>query len=143
MTTFSQYLGDDHGRCDELFAAAELAADARDSGTADAHARFVEAMEHHLRMEEEILFPAFEEASGSRMGPTAVMRHEHEQMRQLFEDMSGALAEDRFDDYLGMAETLLILMQQHNAKEEQMLYPMTDRMLAGSRQALLARMQDA
>ena len=143
MTTFSQYLGDDHARCDELFAAAEKAADARDSGAADAHARFVEATEHHLRLEEEILFPAFEEASGSRMGPTAVMRHEHEQMRQLFEDMSGALAENRFDDYLGMAETLLILMQQHNAKEEQMLYPMTDRMLADSRQALLARMQDA
>jgi iron-sulfur cluster repair protein YtfE (RIC family) len=141
MSTFSKYLGDDHARCDELFAVAEQAADAHDNHAADAHARFVEAMEHHLRLEEEILFPAFEAATGSSMGPTAVMRHEHVQMRELFELMGEALAEGRFEDYLGAAETLLILMQQHNAKEEQMLYPMTDRMLAAQRPELLARMQ--
>ena len=33
------------------------------------------------------------------------------------------------DDYLGIADTLLILMQQHNMKEEQMLYNMMDQHL--------------
>jgi hemerythrin-like domain-containing protein len=142
MHTISEYLGGDHQRCDELFAVAEQAAAARDAKAADAHARFVDAIEHHLRMEEDVLFPAFEEATGSGMGPTAVMRHEHEQMRQLFEQMDETLANKRYDDYLGAAETLLILMQQHNAKEEQMLYPMTDRMLAGRLEELLRQMQE-
>lgn len=75
MSTFSEFLGHDHGHCDELFAVAEQAADARDVRATDVHARFVEAMEHHMRLEEEILFPAFEAATGSSMGPTAVMRH--------------------------------------------------------------------
>jgi hemerythrin-like domain-containing protein len=142
MNTFSDYMGDDHGRCDRLFATAEAAVDSGDwrQATID-HGRFIDAMQHHFAMEEELLFPAFEQASGNSSGPTVVMRHEHEQMRFLFADMGQALAQHDADSYLGAAETLLILMQQHNAKEEQILYPMSDRMLQGEQAELLGRMQ--
>jgi len=43
--------------------------------------------------------------------------------------------------YSGIAETLLITMQQHNYKEEQILYPIADRILAPTRGAVLAAMQ--
>ena len=33
------------------------------------------------------------------------------------------------DEYAGNAETLLIMMQQHNMKEENILYPMCDQHL--------------
>jgi len=45
--------------------------------------------------------------------------------------------------YGGSAETLLITMQQHNYKEEQILYPIADRILAPTRDAVLAAMQAA
>lgn len=140
MQTFSNYLGDDHQHCDTLFAIAEQAASDGKPDANEAHASFITAMNHHFSMEENELFPAFESASGHTTGPTAVMRHEHQQMRQLFAEMTTALAENRIEDYLGMASTLLILMQQHNAKEEQILYPMTDRVLADQRDAILTRM---
>ena len=141
MISFSDYLGDDHHRCDELFAAAEQAVAQQDAQALDAHRAFIDAMERHFGIEEELLFPAFEAASGSTMGPTAVMRHEHEQMRQLFAQMEESLQAGQADDYLGASETLLILMQQHNAKEEQMLYPMSEHVLAAERDALLQQMQ--
>ncbi len=142
MHTFSNYMGDDHQRCDELFAKAEAAVGSGDWEVAEeAHREFLAAMLHHFAMEEEALFPAFETASGNSMGPTSVMRHEHEQMRSLFDEMTQALAGKQVDEYLGAAETLLILMQQHNAKEEQILYPMTDRMLAPQHEALMEKMQ--
>lgn len=142
MTTFSEFLGDDHQHCDQLFADAEAAVESGDWQQAQrAHDAYLEAMQHHFGMEEEELFPAFEAASGSTMGPTAVMRHEHTQMRALFEEMSQALEQQNADDYLGASETLLILMQQHNAKEEQMLYPMSDQVLAAEQEALLQRMK--
>ncbi|MCW8829576.1 MAG: hemerythrin domain-containing protein [Gammaproteobacteria bacterium] len=142
MTTFSDYMGGDHQRCDQLFADAEAAVEGGDWQKAgDAHRAFIDGMQHHFGMEEEVLFPAFEAASGSTMGPTAVMRHEHEQMRALFAEMDQALAQQRADDYLGASETLLILMQQHNAKEEQMLYPMSEQVLAAEQEELLQRMQ--
>lgn len=143
MTTFSSYLGDDHHRCDELFANAEAAVESSEWDHAtEAHQRFLEGMRHHFSMEEEVLFPAFETATGSEMGPTSMMRHEHGQMRQLFEQMDEALKAQSVDDYLGASETLLILMQQHNVKEEQILYPMSDRMLKEQQAGLLAMMQD-
>lgn len=142
MQTFSTYMGDDHQRCDQLFANAEAAVESGDWNLArEAHQVFLAAMNRHFAMEEETLFPAFESASGNSMGPTSVMRHEHEQMRGLFEQMTEALNEQQVDDYLGIAETLLILMQQHNAKEEQILYPMTDRTLAAQQETLLQVMQ--
>ena len=38
--------------------------------------------------------------------------------------MQDALDAEGKDTFLGEAETLLVFMQQHNAKEEMMLYPM-------------------
>ena len=55
------------------------------------------------------------------MGPTRMMRMEHEQMRQLFSELAEALENRDKDGYLGLSETLMILMQQHNMKEEQVL----------------------
>lgn len=142
MTTFTNFMGGDHHRCDQLFAEAEAAVDGGDWQQAEsAHRQFIQAMTQHFAMEEELLFPAFEQASGNAMGPTVVMRHEHEQMRALFAEMSDAAKRQDAEGYLGASETLLILMQQHNAKEEQILYPMSDRMLDGHQDDLLQKMQ--
>ena len=86
-------------------------------------------MERHLGVEEQELFPAFEEETGILTGPTEMMRMEHEQMRTLFAEMKEAMEQQNSDDYLGAAETLLIMMQQHNMKEEQILYSMMDQRL--------------
>ncbi len=144
MNSVRDFLGDDHYRCDDLFALAEQQVNDRDWAAARAsHDAFINAMGHHFTMEESVLFPAFEQASGSEMGPSAVMRHEHGQMRQLFAAMEDALQRKSVDDYLGNSETLLILMRQHNAKEEQILYPMCDRLLAAQLAQLLQQMAES
>jgi len=138
----TDFMGDDHRRCDLIFASAEESVSKGDWSSAEGdNRRFLDAMEHHFRMEEEMLFPRFEEVSGHTMGPTEMMRHEHRQMRQLFEQMNLAVTAQSADDYLGASETLLILMQQHNAKEEQMLYPMSDQVLAGEQDELINKLE--
>lgn len=69
-----------------------------------------------------------------------MMRLEHEQMRRLLEEMTAAIDGGCSDDYLGMSETLLLYMQQHNLKEENMLYPMSNRALAGAAIDLASRL---
>ena len=120
-----------HKHCDELFADAEEAC-ANDDWTAGAQAFALlnDQLEIHFTGEEEILFPAFETATGMTSGPTEVMRAEHRQMRDLLAQMQGAVASRDGDTFGGAAETLLILMQQHNMKEENILYPMCDNALA-------------
>ncbi|MHB1590243.1 MAG: hemerythrin domain-containing protein, partial [Sulfuricella sp.] len=101
---------------------------------------FLRAMRRHFKMEEEVLFPAFEQRTGMSMGPTQVMRTEHAQMNELLDAMEDALRQQDKDGYLGQAETLLIMTQQHNIKEEQILYPMADRALAPELEEVLKRM---
>ena len=52
-------------------------------------------------------------------------------MRELAGDISQAAVRSDGDAYLGCIETMLVLMQQHNMKEEHILYPMCERALAG------------
>jgi len=123
----------DHRHCDGLFATAEDAAQRTDWAACREHFdAFRTAMLHHFEIEENVLFPAFEQATGMTMGPTAMMRSEHTQMRDLLNNMAAVVAAGRRDDYLGMSETLLLYMQQHNLKEENVLYPMSDQALAAS-----------
>lgn len=130
----------DHRRCDDLFAKAEeLVSQGNWEAASTAFTDFRNRTDNHFVQEETVLFPAFEERTGQTMGPTQMMRSEHSQMRQLFDDMATALAQQDKDECLGLAETLMMVMQQHNMKEEQMLYPMTEQVLAEDAAAVLDR----
>jgi hemerythrin-like domain-containing protein len=143
MDTISSYMTSDHHRCDELFSQAESAASGQDWGAIAAGLQvFLDSMRQHFKMEEEVLFPAFEERTGMSMGPTQVMRMEHVQMRELFDAMSDAVKQQDRDEFLGQAETLLVMMQQHNMKEEQILYRMADQMLSVEMDDVLKKMRD-
>ncbi len=142
MENIQEHLKADHRRCDGFFVEVEqLVADGNWQEAETSFKIFHQAMEHHFTMEEEVLFPDFEEASGNSTGPSKVMRMEHQQMRELLADMIQAADEKDSDAFLGTAETLLILMQQHNAKEEQILYPMCDNLLGHMQGEVLARMK--
>jgi len=121
----------DHRRCDALLVQLEEAADSGDTARIErAWKSFDTALRRHLAMEEETLFPAFEAASGmSNGGPTFVMRYEHGQMRGVLDLMAEAVRASDPDDLLGQGDTLHLLAQQHNAKEEGMLYPMAEQVL--------------
>ena len=142
MTTIRTFMTDDHRHCDDLFAEVEQGIAKKNLPAAKAaFAHFRNAMLAHFDCEEKTLFPSFEEKTGMRMGPTEVMRMEHSQMRALLDDAVDALEQGNSDDYLGLADTLLIMMQQHNMKEENILYPMCDQHLAAETPALLAHLE--
>ena len=142
MDSIRELLTADHRRCDDLFADVErLAAKADWSEALAAFGRLAQAMRQHFDAEEAVLFPAFEARTGMRMGPTQVMRAEHAQMNDLLDAAQAALEAKNADDYAGNAETLLIMMQQHNMKEENVLYPMSDQQLAGEIAGLLPQLR--
>jgi hemerythrin-like domain-containing protein len=126
----TNHLHQQHIDCDDLFVVMEEAAQKKSWNAAEIAMReFIDATESHFRREETLLFPALEAATGSVMGPTQMMRLEHAQMRGLFDQMTEALSRKDGSAIASAADTLLILMQQHNMKEENILYPMCDRAL--------------
>ncbi len=142
MSRISQTLPDHHKYCDAIFAAAEEAAQLgnwAECGTACG--RFSRQLLAHFDAEESLLFPAFESASGMSDGPTQVMRLEHGQMRQLLGQLEAARRARDTETFAGVAETLLIVMQQHNMKEENILYPMCEQALGAQAEPLSGRLR--
>ncbi|MBF0379535.1 MAG: hemerythrin domain-containing protein [Magnetococcales bacterium] len=132
----------DHQRCDDIFVLVEQAAQAGDINNAKkSFAEFILGMNHHFAMEEEGFFPAFEEATGMTQGPTMVMRMEHKQMRGLLMQMQEAVTKEDVAEISQITSTLMVIMRQHNIKEEQMLYRMGGMHLSNQADALLRTVQ--
>lgn len=131
MSTISSFLTTDHRACDEEFADMENAVASGDWNLAEEKLnKFIIDLRHHFDMEETVMFPTFEEVTGMTQGPTMIMRMEHDQMRQLLNALIEDLEKKDKNHFFGVSESLMMLMQQHNMKEEQMLYPMADVHLA-------------
>jgi len=120
----------EHRECDTLFAKAEEAIALGEWNVSEERfLAFANEIFTHFKKEEEELFPAFETQTGMTQGPTQVMRYEHEQVRGLIGNLAEALEKKDKDTCLSLTESMMILLQQHNMKEEQMLYAMCDRTL--------------
>jgi len=125
----SNYLTHEHRSCDGLFSEAEQKIARREWEEAEkAFLKFADTTLTHFKKEEEELFPVFEKKTGSDEGPTRVMRFEHDQVRDLIGKMAASIEKEDRDACLSLAESMMILLQQHNMKEEQMLYAMCDRL---------------
>ena len=115
----------DHQRCDNAWAEVEAALEKNNlNALARAWQRFDERTRAHLAMEEDVLFSAFERSTGITQGPTRIMAIEHEQMRALLSGIANQVATGNVLAVSNQGDTLLMLTQQHNQKEEAMLYPM-------------------
>jgi hemerythrin-like domain-containing protein len=125
--TIKDFMTDDHRACDEQFAQLENIVDQGNfDGAKIMWEEFHNHMLKHFEMEEKVMFPQFSASGGGHCDPTQVMIMEHEQMRTIFSQMDEALKNNDKDNFLGASETLLFIIQQHNMKEEQMMYTMAD-----------------
>ena len=139
----ADFFAQDHRDCDSRWAELE---GLLDNGNTDAATQawreFDDGMRRHFAMEEDILFPAFDARSGmGGGGPTAMMRMEHQQMLGLLDQIGAAMSIGDTEEALDLGDTLLMVIQQHNVKEEGMLYPMAENMLAGEWAALAEQLE--
>lgn len=131
MKQISLIMTQHHRDCDLLFSEMENAVSTGEwVRSKEACDQFCTNMLNHFATEEETIFPAFEELTGNTQGPTMVMKMEHEQMRALIDDLRQAVNQEDTDQVLGIADTVMLMIQQHNMKEEQVLYPMIDQVVS-------------
>jgi hemerythrin-like domain-containing protein len=101
-------------------------------------------LRRHIRIEEEMLFPVFEQKTGNRQGPTMVMRSEHVEIRESLEQMRTALGTGDAEGFRDGRTRLIDVLPAHDMKEERVLYPMIDQLLTPEERAdLVQRMKQA
>ncbi|HEU4684239.1 MAG TPA: hemerythrin domain-containing protein [Nitrospira sp.] len=140
--TIAVFFRQDHERLDALF---KRFHDLKRTDFQRAKNAFVEfrfGLQRHIRWEEELLFPLWEERTGmSEGGPTFVMRAEHRQIGELLEAIHDKVAGgDPESDQEEQA--LLCLLGLHNVKEERILYPSIDQVTTAEDRKGLYRQMD-
>jgi hemerythrin-like domain-containing protein len=142
--SIATFMTDDHQRCDHLLAACEQAVSGGDwNRLGEQVTDFSNALLGHFDMEEQVLFPELIAVSPWATGPTGMMTMEHGQMRALVNELNEAVVEQDADACLGILETLHLVIQQHNSKEEGILYPMAEESLGDRTPDILNRLQAA
>jgi hypothetical protein len=63
-------------------------------------------------------------------------------MKGLLDQIGDAMDSDDSQEALDIGDTLLMLVQQHNVKEEGMLYPMSENVLGGNWPGLAAKLEE-
>lgn len=128
MTSLAEALEAEHHFIDaelESFAAAVAA------GTADAEAvkDAFELLRRHIYVEEEFLFPPLR--SGGLMMAIQVMLREHADIWRQMDALEEMLEQEPASELIISAcRTLLETLEAHNAKEEPIVYPEADKVIA-------------
>ncbi len=92
---------------------------------------------HHGK-EENLLFPMLNRAGMPiQSGPLGIMLFEHEEGRKFVRNMNDALAAGRADDFALNANRYRHLLEDHIAKEDNVLYVMADGYLTAEDDAVL------
>ncbi|HMA17166.1 MAG TPA: hemerythrin domain-containing protein [Thermoanaerobaculia bacterium] len=144
LRRISDALGWDHERLARLEVGAFVARAAGDTETASTwYEAFSSGLRRHIAVEEQLLFPIFEERSGVApgSGPTEVMRAEHREILRLLGEILRTIGDPAKlpDQARAMFHEIL---EEHHVKEEGMLYPAMDEVLTPEEaDALVSRIQ--
>jgi hemerythrin-like domain-containing protein len=153
----TRILMEEHRVIERVVSSLDRAAQRLDAGEPIEAGFFVDAADFvegfadgcHHKKEESVLFPAMETAGVARQGgPLAVMLAEHEEGRRLTRAMQAAaeeLATGRPEWKTAVVQIALgyvALLRQHIAKENGVLFPMADRVIAPEVQGGLAEAFD-
>ena len=84
----------------------------------------------HRRKEEEILFPAIAEHFPPNVGPIACMLEDHRDEKKHLEELRVAVRSDNRSMAIGHARFILEFLRSHIAKEDNVLFPMAERILS-------------
>ncbi|WP_349897575.1 hemerythrin domain-containing protein [Parafrigoribacterium soli] len=111
-------------------------------GTTEPLLRSISGLRRHIYLEEEFLFPPLREAG--MMVPLFVMLRQHGELWQSMDALTTLLTTDSDAEALrASCASLLDLLDQHNSKEEPIIYPQADKVLTADASAELSEFLEA
>jgi DUF438 domain-containing protein len=102
----------------------------------------VSFLKGHFVMEEQVLFPAYEElTSGLSATSTKLLCHEHDAIRSILKSMHKSLAAGDFLEARQHFHCLVRTMELHHQREEQVFLPLAGHILLIKREEIINRLK--
>ncbi len=140
MTTILEFISEDHDRLDnkiKMYSTEKLVNVERAEGI---FILFKSELERHIIWEEDILFPIFESKTGIKDGgPTSVMKMEHIQIKNHLQEIKRKLHAKNIQDPCKEEVALFKVLESHNQKEENILYPEIDNLTSEQEKELMIK----
>jgi regulator of cell morphogenesis and NO signaling len=106
---------------------------------------FIAELEPHSEREEGVLFRMMEKYTGVGTGPIAVMEYEHDQAKNFIATFleratsQNSMTEESKKNHAVLIRNAYFTLTEHFAKEENILFPMAEKMLSDEEKELLMR----
>lgn len=138
------WLHHDHKHFESVVYKCRTACDAADWETAvGLLEQLASEYKSHIRMEEGVLFPAYEALPGVSTNPTASLKQDHNQIFRLFSHITQELKDGAYDNSAQNLSLLFRTLIRHHEKEEELFLPMASELLASKKGELLRRFNSA
>lgn len=143
--TITEYFETDHRRLDAIFDGFQTALKDGEWEKALRHIHeFNLGLRRHIKAEEEVLFPMFEEKTGmTEAGPTFVMKTEHKDIKETLDKLVASTDSRDAKTTSSAASYLLNVLGNHNMKEEHILYPESDALLSDTERPMVVKKAQA
>lgn len=93
--------------------------------------------ESHVRVEEHVLFPAYEALAGVSTTPTKSLKNDHTQIFSLMAQIAQRLGQGTCADLAEEFALLYRTLTRHHEKEEEIFLPMASELLSSGKHAIL------
>jgi regulator of cell morphogenesis and NO signaling len=128
------YFEKDHDRLDQLFRDYLQSKNSHFANARENFISFKHGLERHIAWEEKILFPIFQRKTGIVGGPVAVMEEEHRQILEILQRIN-LHVQNNDSSSNSLEHDLIMIIGRHNVKEENVLYPVLDHLIAEDEKA--------
>jgi iron-sulfur cluster repair protein YtfE (RIC family) len=142
MADGTNWLHHDHRRYESVLDDCRVAAEQEDWKRV--RRLFDELVSHlklHMRMEERVVYPAYDEAQGADRAVTEAMRGEHDEVVRLLRDLSWILKTNDSEHFLESLQPLKEAMARHHHNEEQTFLPVAAHALLGRREEITRKLE--
>jgi len=141
MSETSNWLVHDHGKYDALLAECEeLAEEGLWEDALRVYRQFLEELKLHMRMEDEILYPLYEEQYGDPRGELTYLQGEHDNIAWLLHELAYVLKRNNTEHFLDSVRPLHKALNRHNANEEELFLNLEDDSILLRRDEIMQRL---
>lgn len=142
MSNESNWLVHDHRRYEQALDECIMAAEVDDwKDAVGLFKKFVEDIQLHMRMEDEVLYPLLDEESGDPEGEIALLSEEHDDLVRLIGDLIHVIKTKDFDHFEQSLVPLNKAMTLHNNHEEAVFLSLGSEGFLMRRDEILVRLE--